>query len=126
MLIFRDVFSPLLHQTRGIVFYSTPHRGTPVLKSNAGLLKTVFGFTPLVMELKYDSPKLLELNQEFLKLNPLPDILCLGEHLTMRLGKYENVVVPPSSSQIEVLILKLLLLLLFIAWRFQVDGRNRS
>ena len=87
------------------MFYSTPHRGSPVLKKNAALLQAIFGFTPLVMELKYDSPKLLELNDEFIKLAPRPEILCLGEELTMRAGKYENVVVPPASAALEVLVL---------------------
>lgn len=72
------------------------------MKNHVGLMKAVFGFTPLVTELKYDSPRLLQLNEDFLKLSPKPEILCLGEELTMKAGKYENVVVPPSSSRLEV------------------------
>lgn len=102
VLTTRDVYSPLLHQTRGIVFYSTPHKGSPVLKNHVALMQAIFGFTPLVTELKYDSPHLLQLNDDFLKLSPKPEVLCLGEELTMKAGKYEAVVVPPSSSRIEV------------------------
>lgn len=98
----RDVYSPLLHQTRGVVFYSTPHRGSPVLKNHVALLNAIFGFTPLVKELKYDSPALLDLNEEFLKLKPQPEIMCLGEEQPMKAGKYEAVVVPPASSHLDV------------------------
>ena len=44
----RDVYSPILHQTKAVVFYSTPHRGTPLLKNQFALLNLIFGFTPLV------------------------------------------------------------------------------
>lgn len=98
----RDAYSPLLHQTKAIVFYSTPHRGSPVIKSHITLLQGVFGFTPVVAELKNDSPLLLQLNEDFEKLNPMPDVLCLGEELPMRAGKYEAVVVPPTSSRLDV------------------------
>ena len=73
-----------------------------MLKKNAAVLQALFGFTPLVMELKYDSPQLLQLNEEFVKLAPRPEILCLGEELTMKAGKYENVVVPPASAALDV------------------------
>ena len=96
------MYSPLLHQTKAIVFYSTPHRGSPIIKKNITLLRTVFGFTPLVTELKNDSPFLLELNDEFIHLSPQPAILSLGEELPMRAGKYEAVVVPPVSAKLDV------------------------
>ena len=85
-----------------MIFYSTPHRGSPVLKNHVALLNAIFGFTPLVQELKYDSPALLDLNNEFLKLKPQPEIMCLGEEQPMKVGKYEAVVVPPDSSQLDV------------------------
>ena len=44
----RDVYSPLLHQTRGVVFYSTPHKGSPIVKFNKTALEKVFGFAPVV------------------------------------------------------------------------------
>lgn len=94
----RDVYSPLLHQTKAIVFYSTPHRGSPVIKKNISLLHALFGFTPVVSELKNDSPLLLALNDAFLELSPLPDVLSLGEEAPMHVGKYEAVVVPPASA----------------------------
>lgn len=65
-------------------------------------MNAIFGFTPLVKELKYDSPALLELNDDFLRLNPKPEIMCLGEEQPMKAGKYEAVVVPPTSSRLEV------------------------
>ena len=46
----KDVYSPLLHQTKGVVFYSTPHRGSPVVNQFA-MLKVVFGWTPLVRKM---------------------------------------------------------------------------
>ena len=85
-----------------MIFYSTPHRGSPVLKNHVALLNAIFGFTPLVQELKYDSPALLDLNNEFLKLKPQPEIMCLGEEQPMKAGKYEAVVVPPDSSHLDV------------------------
>ena len=85
-----------------MIFYSTPHRGSPVLKNHVALLNAIFGFTPLVQELKYDSPALLDLNNEFLKLKPQPEIMCLGEEQPMKVGTYEAVVVPPDSSQLDV------------------------
>lgn len=85
-----------------MIFYSTPHRGSPVLKNHVALLNAIFGFTPLVQELKYDSPALLDLNNEFLKLKPQPEIMCLGEEQPMKVGKYEAVVVPPDSSHLDV------------------------
>lgn len=84
------------------MFYSTPHRGSPVIKSHITFLQGVFGFTPIVAELKNDSPVLLQLNEDFEELNPMPDVLCLGEELPMRAGKYEAVVVPPVSSKLDV------------------------
>ena len=92
------MYSPLLHQTKAIVFYSTPHRGSPVIKKNISLLHALFGFTPVISELKNDSPMLLDLNDAFLDLSPLPDILSLGEETPMHVGKYEAVVVPPTSA----------------------------
>ena len=85
-----------------MIFYSTRHRGSPVLKNHVALLNAIFGFTPLVQELKYDSPALLDLNNEFLKLKPQPEIMCLGEEQPMKVGKYEAVVVPPDSSHLDV------------------------
>ena len=35
-------------------------------------------------------------------LSPRPEVICLGEEQAMRAGKYEAVVVPPSSSNIGV------------------------
>ena len=52
--------------------------------------------------MKYDSPALLDLNNEFLKLKPQPEIMCLGEEQPMKVGKYEAVVVPPDSSHLDV------------------------
>lgn len=94
----RDVYAPLLHQTKAIVFYSTPHRGSPVIKKNISLLHALFGFTPVISELQNDSPLLLDLNDAFLDLSPLPDILSLGEEAPMHVGKYEALVVPPTSA----------------------------
>lgn len=55
-----------------------------------------------VSELKADSPWLLKLNEEFKKLSPMPEVMCLGEELPMKAGKYEAIVVPPSSSKLDV------------------------
>ena len=56
-----------------------------------------FEFDCCLQELKYDSPALLDLNNEFLKLKPQPEIMCLGEEQPMKVGKYEAVVVPPDA-----------------------------
>ena len=92
------MYSPLLHQTKAIVFYSTPHRGSPVIKKNISLLHALFGFTPVISEPPTASPLTLDLNDAFLDLSPLPDILSLGEDTPMHVGKYEAVVVPPTSA----------------------------
>jgi hypothetical protein len=101
-LSYRDVCSPLLHQTKAIVFYSTPHKGSPLISKHISFLQMIFGFTPIMPELKSESPFLLKLNEDFINLSPRPDVLTMGEELPMKAGKYEAIVVPPSSSMIEV------------------------
>lgn len=32
----------------------------------------------------------------------MPEVMCLGEELPMKAGKYEAIVVPPSSSKLDV------------------------
>ena len=98
----RDVFSPLLRQTKAVVFYSTPHRGSPLIKNHMALLQSLFGFTPIMRELKGESPLLLSLSDSFLALSPRPTILSLGEEEPMRVGKYEAIVVPPASAKLDV------------------------
>ena len=45
---------------------------------------------------------MLKLNEDFTDLVPRPEVMCLGEELPMKAGKYEAVVVPPSSSKLDV------------------------
>ena len=87
----RDVFSPLLRQTKAVVFYSTPHRGSPLIKNHMALLQSLFGFTPIMRELKGESPLLLSLNDSFLALSPRPTILSLGEETTLKTVNEHNV-----------------------------------
>lgn len=44
-----DLASPLLYQTKGIVFYSTPHKGSPIVKWNKTTLEKILGFSPVVI-----------------------------------------------------------------------------
>lgn len=37
-----------------------------------------------------------------MNLVPQPEVMCLGEELPMKAGKYEAVIVPPSSSNLGV------------------------
>lgn len=32
----------------------------------------------------------------------MPEVMCLGEEMPMKAGKYEAIVVPPSSSKLDV------------------------
>lgn len=44
----RDYASPMLDQTKGIVFFSTPHKGSPIVKWNKTTLEKVLRFAPIV------------------------------------------------------------------------------
>lgn len=43
-----DYASPMLYQTKGIVFFSTPHKGSPIVKWNKTTLEKVLRFAPIV------------------------------------------------------------------------------
>ncbi len=44
----------------------------------------------------------MKLNEDFMNLMPKPEVMCLGEELPMKVGKYEAVIVPPTSSNLDV------------------------
>lgn len=54
----------LARNTRGVLFYSTPHRGTQIANMNS-VFKYFFFPSVEVQELGLDSPALLELNSAF-------------------------------------------------------------
>lgn len=59
-----EQFKPILDNTVGVVFFSTPHRGANLAKYTEPLEYVLRG-TPIVADLKPDSSKLNNLNEKF-------------------------------------------------------------
>jgi len=85
--------------TKGVVFYSTPHRGTHIAKMNS-VVKYFFFPSVEVQELEIDSPALLELNtyfQEFVK-KFQTRVISFGETIPTRHLGVDITFVPQESS----------------------------
>eukprot|EP01116_Phalansterium_solitarium_P017403 TRINITY_DN4279_c0_g1_i1.p2 TRINITY_DN4279_c0_g1~~TRINITY_DN4279_c0_g1_i1.p2 ORF type:complete len:484 (-),score=148.98 TRINITY_DN4279_c0_g1_i1:88-1539(-) len=76
-----DDFKPILQNARGIVFFSTPHRGAEIMKFvETYKLDVMLRGTSAVDELKPDSEHLHVLNDNFAKIAPQVATLSFGEN----------------------------------------------
>ncbi|KAK8809864.1 hypothetical protein WA158_000807 [Blastocystis sp. Blastoise] len=97
----KSYISPLLYSTKGICFYSTPHKGTPVMKQRYNLIEAITPFNKAVNQLYNSSPELLELNNRFLNMPYIPRLLCICEGKPVVVNKHlSSIVVPEYSSRI--------------------------
>ena len=74
--------SQFVENTRGVVFYSTPHNGSNVAKLNK-TTKMIFFPTTEVQDLEPDSPALQMLHQNFTDLVKTLKVVCVFTHLTL-------------------------------------------
>jgi len=92
-----------LHQfasnTKGVVFYSTPHEGSQIAKMNS-VFKYFFFPSVEVQELEMDSPALLELNTYFKQFVEKfkTRVISFGETVPTRHLGLDLTFVPPESS----------------------------
>ncbi|XP_014678951.1 PREDICTED: protein SERAC1-like, partial [Priapulus caudatus] len=92
----------LFTNTRSVVFYSTPHRGSS-LASKTEQAKYLLYPSVEVKELVSDSPKLLKLHDEFINIAKIHNIsvLSIGEMSKTPIGPrgaIETHIVPPTSA----------------------------
>jgi len=85
--------------TKGVVFYSTPHQGTHIAKMNS-VMKYFFFPSVEVQELEMDSPALLELNTYFKQFVEKfkTRVVSFGETIPTRHLGVDITFVPPESS----------------------------
>jgi len=85
--------------TKGVVFYSTPHRGSKMADLNS-IVKYFFSPSVEVQELEADSPTLLELNSCFKTYVEKfkTKVISFGETLPTKQLGVEMTFVPPESS----------------------------
>ncbi|XP_058803275.1 protein SERAC1 [Phymastichus coffea] len=95
----------LVKNTRGIVFYSTPHRGSHVAALNQTTQMLVWPSIE-VQELREETPQLLQLHEDFLKMLQEHDIeiISFGETKPTRVTalKVPFIFVNPSSANPDV------------------------
>ncbi len=95
----------LVKNTKGVIFYSTPHSGSQVAKLNA---TTKFFFFPTteVQDLDPNNPTLMTLNQNFLQMATEAKkdmkIVSFGEALPTPLMGIDVTFVPTSSSNLGI------------------------
>ncbi|XP_048841597.1 protein SERAC1 isoform X2 [Brienomyrus brachyistius] len=91
--------APLIKNTKGIMFYSVPHRGTLIAEYSVNIKYLLFPSIE-VKELCRDSPALQELNDGFLGLAREHDfkVLSFAETLPTSLGPMIKLVVVPVQS----------------------------
>ena len=75
--------SQFVENTRGVVFYSTPHNGSNVAKLNK-TTKMIFFPTTEVQDLEPDSPALQMLHQNFTDLVKTLKVVCVFTHITLK------------------------------------------
>ncbi|XP_027203855.2 protein SERAC1-like [Dermatophagoides pteronyssinus] len=94
---------PFIRQTKGIVFYSVPHRGSEMAVWSQNVQRIIYPSNH-VLELQKDSPELLELNEKFIQLirNHQIDCLSFGETKKCTLLKkpieWRALLVPEESA----------------------------
>lgn len=85
--------------TKGVVFYGTPHNGSQIAKLNSAS-KFLFFPTVEVQDLEADSPRLAELHQSFLDFarTSTINIVSFGETISTPYLGIDLTFVPPESS----------------------------
>lgn len=79
-------YKPILDKTCGIIFFSTPHRGSDVMNYFGTFSTIVLRGTTTVEELKPQSILLNKLNEEFPKIAPHVKTLSVGENESTCIG----------------------------------------
>lgn len=93
-------YRPLASRTKGVVFYSTPHNGSPLAAYTKNAPFLLYPSVE-VKELSPDSDFLKEQHENFLKYAVLKNIKCLsfGEKQPTSIGLGVNLlIVPPDSA----------------------------
>lgn len=107
----REILSKILNQTKGVVFYSVPHRGSNLDWIERKNLQKLLLLTTEVIELQKDSPVLLELHDKFIKFirekGSNIKFLTFAEDSVSSFGtnkvvQWKGVLVHPDSLQFEV------------------------
>ena len=95
--------SNFLPSTKGVVFYSVPHLGSP-FATKTGRARFVLFPSKEVSEIEHNSEKLQKLHQDFMGLAKRFEIDCLdfGESKPFKIPylKYAQMVVPPESCNV--------------------------
>lgn len=77
----RTEYKEMQDQTKGVVFFATPHRGSPVALYAGPYTDYLFRGTPNVHELKPDNQELINLHENFSqRVAPVISTLSLGEN----------------------------------------------
>jgi len=94
-----SVLNEFASNTRGVVFYSTPHEGSQIAKMNS-VVKYFFFPSVEVQELEMDSPALLDLNTYFKQFvgKFKTRVISFGETVPTRHLGVDLTFVPPESS----------------------------
>jgi len=89
----------LSENTKGVVFYSTPHEGSQIASLNS-IIKYFFFPSVEVQELEMNNPDLLSLNQSFKEFASKfkTKVISFGETLPTRHLGVDLTFVPPESS----------------------------
>ncbi|CAK9304888.1 unnamed protein product [Gordionus sp. m RMFG-2023] len=89
----------ILKDTLGVVFYSTPHRGSPIAKYTSQA-HPIFYPSLEVKQLRLNNPDLLTLNEKFLELIKAYGISCLsfGETRNINVNSYIKMMIVPLTS----------------------------
>lgn len=95
--------SNILSSTKGLVFYSVPHLGSP-FATKTGRARFVLFPSKEVTEVEQNAENLRKLHEEFSELRKRYKIDCLdfGESKPLKLPyvKYGQMIVPPTSSNV--------------------------
>lgn len=96
-----DHYRELIRAVSGIVFLSTPHRGSNLAEVlNKILSACIFAFSPrqYISELSINSPTLQEINEQFRNLAPNVSIVSFFETLKTAIGPSQVMVLQKDSS----------------------------
>jgi len=91
----------LTQNTKGVVFYSTPHDGSQIASLGNGMIRHFFFPSIEVQELEFNNPNLHSLNMNFKEFvrKFQTKVISFGEQLpTLNFGVTDKVVVPSESS----------------------------
>jgi len=91
----------LTQNTKGVVFYSTPHDGSQIASLGNGIIRHFFFPSVEVQELEFNNPNLHALNMNFKEFvrKFQTKVISFGEQLpTLNFGITDKVVVPSESS----------------------------